>query len=108
MKFNQIGVAKARGLIPIKLLRRFGRSADGDEAYSSLLRSEDIAENVEVGIFSLVSTHRRTVLIATMEYDIDDWAVKVKIGGLGVMAQLMGKNLESQNLIWVVPMVGGP
>ena len=27
--------------------------------------------------------------------------------GLGVMAQLMGKNLEHQDLIWVVPCVGG-
>lgn len=50
---------------------------------------------------------RRTVLIATMEYDIEDWAIKIKIGGLGVMAQLMGKNLEHQDLIWVVPCVGG-
>lgn len=30
-----------------------------------------------------------------MEYDIEDWAIKVKIGGLGVMAQLMGKNRKS-------------
>lgn len=50
---------------------------------------------------------KRTVLIATMEYDIEDWKVKVKIGGLGVMAQLMGKNLAHQNLIWVIPCVGG-
>ena len=50
---------------------------------------------------------RRTVLIATMEYDIEDWEIKIKIGGLGVMAQLMGKNLSHQNLIWVVPKVGG-
>ncbi|KAJ5902211.1 hypothetical protein N7495_002739 [Penicillium taxi] len=49
---------------------------------------------------------RRTVLIATMEYDIQDWKIKVKIGGLGVMAQLMGQNLRHQNLIWVVPCVG--
>ena len=28
---------------------------------------------------------RRTVLIATIEYDIEDWNIKVKIGGLGVM-----------------------
>jgi alpha-1,3-glucan synthase len=42
-----------------------------------------------------------------MEYDIEDWAIKIKIGGLGVMAQLMGKNLKHQNLIWVVPCVGG-
>lgn len=50
---------------------------------------------------------RRTVLIATMEYNIDDWNVKIKIGGLGVMAQLMGKALEHQDLIWVVPCVSG-
>jgi len=50
---------------------------------------------------------RRVVLIATMEYDIEDWGIKIKIGGLGVMAQLMGKNLGHQDLIWVVPCVGG-
>jgi alpha-1,3-glucan synthase len=50
---------------------------------------------------------RKTVLIATMEYDIEDWGIKIKIGGLGVMAQLMAKNLAHQNLIWVVPCVGG-
>lgn len=50
---------------------------------------------------------RRTVLLATMEYEIEDWKVKVKIGGLGVMASLMAKNLQHQNLVWVVPCVGG-
>lgn len=30
--------------------------------------------------------HRRTILIATMEYDIDDWEIKIDIGGLGAMA----------------------
>jgi len=50
---------------------------------------------------------RRTVLIATMEYNISDWNISVKIGGLGVMANLMGANLGHQNLIWVVPCVGG-
>jgi alpha-1,3-glucan synthase len=50
---------------------------------------------------------RRTVLIATMEYEIEDWQLKIKIGGLGVMASLMAKNLQHQNLIWVVPCVGG-
>ena len=50
---------------------------------------------------------RRTVLIATLEYNIDDWALEVKIGGLGVMANLMGKSLGHQDLIWVVPCVGG-
>ncbi len=46
---------------------------------------------------------RLTVLIATMEYEIEDWGIKVKIGGLGVMSSLMGKNLKHQDLIWVIP-----
>lgn len=50
---------------------------------------------------------RRTVLIATMEYNIDDWDIKIKIGGLGVMAGLMGKSLQHQDLVWVVPCVSG-
>lgn len=49
---------------------------------------------------------RRCVVIATLEYDIEDWKIKIKIGGLGVMAQLMGKNLGHQDLVWVVPCVG--
>lgn len=49
---------------------------------------------------------RRRVLIATLEYDISDLQIKIKIGGLGVMAQLMGSNLRHQDLVWVVPMVG--
>jgi alpha-1,3-glucan synthase len=56
--------------------------------------------------FTIDEKDRRTVLIATMEYEIEDWALKVKIGGLGVMASLMAKNLQHQNLIWVVPCVG--
>jgi alpha-1,3-glucan synthase len=52
------------------------------------------------------NTNRRRVLIATMEYNIEDWAIKIKIGGLGVMSQLMGQNLTHQDLVWVVPCVG--
>ncbi|GFZ48862.1 hypothetical protein JCM24511_06611 [Saitozyma sp. JCM 24511] len=50
---------------------------------------------------------RQKVLIATMEYNIEDWAIKVKIGGLGVMAQLMGQALHHLDIVWVVPCVGG-
>ncbi|KAM7214975.1 alpha-1,3-glucan synthase [Rhypophila decipiens] len=49
---------------------------------------------------------RRTVLIATMEYNIDDFGIKIKIGGLGVMAQLMASALSHMDVVWVVPMVG--
>lgn len=46
-----------------------------------------------------------TILIATMEYQIDDWDIKIDIGGLGVMVQLMSKNLGHQDLVWVVPCI---
>ncbi|OCB86737.1 modular protein [Sanghuangporus baumii] len=48
---------------------------------------------------------RRCVLIATLEYEIIDWKLKVKIGGLGVMSSLMGKAMTDVELIWVVPKV---
>ncbi|KAF8522241.1 glycoside hydrolase family 13 and glycosyltransferase family 5 protein [Hysterangium stoloniferum] len=48
---------------------------------------------------------RREVLIATLEYEIMDWKLKVKIGGLGVMSSLMGKAMTDVDLIWVIPKV---
>ena len=55
---------------------------------------------------AVVEGPRRRVIIGTMEYDIEDWSIKVKIGGLGVMAQLMGKHLAHHDLVWVIPCVG--
>jgi hypothetical protein len=40
----------------------------------------------------------RTVLIATMEYEIEDWNIKIKIGGLGAMAQYLLRNLNSKKI----------
>jgi alpha-1,3-glucan synthase len=48
---------------------------------------------------------RRKVLIASLEYEIIDWKLKVKIGGLGVMSTLMGKAMTDVDLVWVVPKV---
>ncbi|PVF98937.1 putative cell wall alpha-1,3-glucan synthase [Serendipita vermifera] len=48
---------------------------------------------------------RRKILIATLEYEIMDWKLKVKIGGLGVMSSLMGKAMDDVDLVWVVPKV---
>jgi len=48
---------------------------------------------------------RRKVLIATLEYEIVDWKLKIKIGGLGVMSSLMGKSMADVDLIWVIPKV---
>ena len=109
VKFNQVGVQERKGLIPRALRRKlqYYRLESGSRWSLRGLRSSaekpaDTALAMDAG-----SHHRRTVLIATMEYDIEDWAIKIKIGGLGVMARLMGKNLGHQDLIWVVPCVGG-
>jgi alpha-1,3-glucan synthase len=46
-----------------------------------------------------------SILIATLEYEIPDWSIKVRIGGLGVISSLMGTYLKN-DIVWVVPMVG--
>jgi alpha-1,3-glucan synthase len=46
---------------------------------------------------------RRTVLIATLEYEIEDWKIKVKIGGLGVMVRLTPEALQNSALLWRIP-----
>src|SRR5450432_961400 len=114
--FNEVGVTAKKSLLPFLRLptkirrgRNTRRSYDNDGSTLHLLKyqghsaSDSTASLVPV----LGLANRRKVLIATMEYDIEDWGLKIKIGGLGVMAQLMGKNLGHQDLIWVVPCVGG-
>ena len=110
VKFNKIGIKQkhsvmesVRGLIPWGL----------GSSNNSQTSSNDVEEIIPApGAMSSAlaadtgAPNRRTVLIATMEYEIEDWAIKVKIGGLGVMASLMAKNLGHQDLIWVVPCVG--
>jgi glycogen synthase len=45
------------------------------------------------------------VLIATLEYEIPEWDIKVRIGGLGTIAGLLGTRLPNE-VIWIVPKVG--
>ena len=97
VKFNTIGIAQATPLLRyLPFSSRFDRLKN---------QSNEADEEFAVGAAEVVAK-RRTVVIATMEYDIEDWGIKIKIGGLGVMAQLMGKALGHENLIWVVPCVG--
>ena len=97
VKLNTIGIAQAT---PFLRYLPFGRR------FRQLVESGNEADEGFVIGAAEVAEQRRTVAIATMEYDIEDWDIKVKIGGLGVMAQLMGKALGHENLIWVVPCVG--
>ncbi|KAF2465803.1 uncharacterized protein BDR25DRAFT_378495 [Lindgomyces ingoldianus] len=98
VKFNETGVAIKFSLLWLPF---FGNKKANDSD------DDDMLTEVDATPATLMTDKRRCVLIATMEYDIEDWEIKIKIGGLGVMAQLMGKNLEHQDLIWVVPCVGG-
>ncbi|KAF2011183.1 glycosyltransferase family 5 protein [Aaosphaeria arxii CBS 175.79] len=109
VKFNELGFQNSRrkllsgfqGLSPITFTSTAGASFYGRKPMTGHnQRGEDVVIDNELH-------RRRNILIATMEYEIEDWRIKVKIGGLGVMAALMGKNLQHHNLIWVVPCVGG-
>ncbi|KAJ5534138.1 hypothetical protein N7527_000392 [Penicillium freii] len=106
VKLNMNGNVTKADKFPVLFWRRIKGTFTKDDDFEDI----DMADKGVPGNMALAaagaSDQRRTVLIATMEYDIQDWKVKVKIGGLGVMAQLMSQNLKHQNLIWVVPCVG--
>ncbi|CAG7920746.1 unnamed protein product [Penicillium olsonii] len=111
VKFNQVGVSEKQSMIPLAFWKKLKPSRSGKDGSSNPLmrlanKSGFMQSTTALG-GAMAAEKRRMVLIATMEYDIEDWAIKIKIGGLGVMAQLMGKTLGHQDLIWVVPCVGG-
>nr|POE74642.1 cell wall alpha-1,3-glucan synthase ags1 [Quercus suber] len=115
VKFNQIGLTDKKQFFPIAITNRFGRSntnESNDELSTTSVTTQagnaraSVIVDTFAGVGAVVAKKRRTVLIGTMEYDISDWNIKIKIGGLGVMAQLMGKNLKHQDLVWVVPCAG--
>ena len=115
VKFNQVGLNVKRGMLPTALRQKLHLD------YTAVEKAMPSPAVNSAGLPSgglLVANHpnssqvaftmpRRSVLIATMEYYIKDWDITVKIGGLGVMAALMAKNLDEQDLIWVVPCLGG-
>lgn len=104
VKHNKVGVMEMNTLGGFAQARApFQRLASRRDSIASRRQSfSDNNPNATGLQASMGSDDRRTVLIATMEYEIDDWDIKIKIGGLGVMARLMGQNLGHQNLIWVV------
>lgn len=103
VKLNKDGNSGKGGKLQVALFHRVKNRLSGPKG----LESPSLGNDMSTAIAAAgAGDQRRTVLIATMEYDIQDWAIKIKIGGLGVMAQLMGQNLKHQNLIWVVPCVG--
>lgn len=110
VKFNRIGVSEKQSFMATlnKLLPgTAATSLASSQSFTSEGQTPVMAGAMSTALVADTGApNRRTVLIATMEYEIEDWNIKVKIGGLGVMASLMAKNLGHQNLIWVVPCVG--
>lgn len=110
VKFNKFGITQKNKMLPLAFRRKFERVPDEDDYENPMpsgLNSPPLLPAINLVPAIASNGKRRTVLIATMEYDIEDWNIKIKIGGLGVMAQLMGKSLTHQDLVWVVPCVGG-
>ncbi len=91
VKFNQVGIMEKQALVPLALRRKFARLRNASDHKEGLPMAGDRSANRSLTSLAEAggSVKRRTVLIATMEYDIEDWGIKIKIGGLGVMAQLM-------------------
>ena len=125
VKFNQLGVTEKPGLSAWLGRLSPGKQAALKNSVAGMFEKNGSAATPlnEMQQFAPPSPHireaasaleaaegapnRRHVLIATMEYSIEDWNISVKIGGLGQMAALMGNNLGHQDLTWVVPCVSG-
>lgn len=114
VKFNRVGQIEKNGLLPFFRPSAFSlerwipeRMSNASKKHNADPKEAPSGQFDMNQVTTIASQRRRTVLIATMEYDIEDWAIKIKIGGLGVMAQLMSKHLQHEDLVWVVPCVGG-
>ena len=114
VKFNDVGITEKGGILPIAMKTDFHLDRMIPATALGALKKGKRTPGQELAVVNsgtrtsaLAVSQRRTVLIATMEYYIEDWDIKIKIGGLGVMAQLMSQNLQHQDLVWVVPCVGG-
>jgi alpha-1,3-glucan synthase len=102
IKYNQFGVKVKNhtNYFPI-----FGNKSTSDLATPITEKIFGTKQNAEIIGWPEDKNKRRKVLISTLEYEIIDWKLKVKIGGLGVMSSLMGKAMTDVDLVWIVPKV---
>ena len=112
VKFNRTGIDEKSGMLAF-LKPTYSEHTKARSALTNVFKEA----KEPVGVISISPSageaivdsraSRRTMLIATLEYEIEDWEIKIKIGGLGVISSLMGKHLRHHDLVWVVPCVGG-
>jgi alpha-1,3-glucan synthase len=110
IKHNQWGVKPKEShyhYLPIlsKRLRSVDRTGISTPIHGKLMGWMKPSQAMETIGWPEDTNKRRKVLIATLEYEIIDWKLKVKIGGLGVMSSLMGKAMSDVDLMWVIPKV---
>ena len=85
IKFNERGLSPTGGWIPVAFKRPFQRLADEEDqdgeksGFFFVLKhkSDKFLQRTDTLEISTGNPRRRTVLIATMEYDIEDWAIKI-------------------------------
>ncbi|KAG8940827.1 Cell wall alpha-1,3-glucan synthase ags1 [Tulasnella sp. 424] len=104
IKINQYGMQPKESYFPV-LGSVFGHKEKGDATPTTEKFHDAKPYTGQMVGWPEVPDKRRKVIIATLEYEIIDWKLKVKIGGLGVMSSLMGKAMTDVDLIWVVPKV---
>ena len=107
IKHNKWGVARKEHASYFPILGSLGNKSKSDLKEPSIMSEKLFGhhKNTEIIGWPEDKNKRRKVLIATLEYEIIDWKLKVKIGGLGVMSSLMGKAMSDVDLIWVIPKV---
>jgi alpha-1,3-glucan synthase len=107
IKHNKWGMPTKHHASYFPIIGSFGNKSKSDLKDPSIM-SEKLFGNhkpTEIVGWPEDKNKRRKVLISTLEYEIIDWKLKVKIGGLGVMSSLMGKAMSDVDLIWVIPKV---
>ncbi|KAI0703620.1 glycoside hydrolase family 13 and glycosyltransferase family 5 protein [Cytidiella melzeri] len=107
IRYNQWGVKPSKDHSYFPILGALGHKSSANLSNEKM--SEKVfghhQKNSDIIGWPEDKNKRRKVLIATLEYEIIDWKLKVKIGGLGVMSSLMGKAMTDVDLVWVVPKV---
>lgn len=113
VKFNKFGITKKENILSMMNQPKIRLDRDFFETPLEAFNKPNIESLASLGGSSTAQSNiveisrRRTILIATIEYIIEDWDIQVDNGGLGGLPQLMSKNIEDQDLVWVVPCVRG-